>query len=914
MTDHRTSTASPDHAGPREPSAGTAPVGAASPAQAAPAAYAPWSGHLPGQGRRQPVSTYRLQLGADLDFDAARALLPYLVDLGVTDLYLSPILQAAPGSTHGYDVVDHTRVSEPMGGREGLERLAGAAHEAGLGVVVDIVPNHMAVPTPGWSNLPLWSVLRDGPKSPYAHWFDVSVDEPILMPILGARIGRVLADDELSLERIVVPTEPERGEQWVLRYFDHVFPVAEGTESLPMAVLVEQQFYRLAYWKVGNEETNYRRFFDVGTLAAIRVEDPAVFEGSHALITELIEAGTIDALRVDHPDGLADPGGYLARLSEATGQAWIAAEKILAPDESLPASWPVAGTTGYDAAWRIDQLQVDPAGSAPLGMLMHELAGEGPIDYLRVVETAKREVIGGSLAAEVYRLAGILDRLTSLDVRLRDHTLRDLHACLVELLVAADRYRAYIVPGHPADPEQAAVLRASAERARERLEEDQAETLDLVVALLLGEPVGSEGMSDSPLRSEAIVRFQQVCGAVTAKGVEDTAFYRWMHLTSLTEVGGNPSGFALDPDEAHAWAERVQATWPATMVTSTTHDTKRGEDVRARLDVLASYADEWTDLVHRLRVLTAEARPMDLDGRSEILLWQALWGTWAPGSADPMTPERLTAYLIKASREQKTWTSWTGPDGPREEALTAYAAHLLTDAAVAEQIEAFAALTARETHAIILANKALALTWLGVADVYQGSETTRTSLVDPDNRRPVDYHGEAGLEPMLAHLGSGAPARGIDEEKLALTAALLRLRRSRPETFVGSRSGYRAIPVTTSHAFAFARTLDGEEDVIVVVRRLGRRLATLGGWREHSIVLPEGSWRSVTTGAETDGGTLPLADLMGDAPVVVLARQASPAAAQNEADEPGGPGDAEATGADGPAPGAPAHEGQGARS
>ena len=838
----------------------------------APEGYAPWSGHVPAQGRRTPVTTYRLQMGSTLTFDDARRLVPYLRDLGVTDVYLSPVLAAAPGSTHGYDVVDHTRISEAMGGRAGLERLAADVHKAGMGLVLDIVPNHMAVPTPAWHNLPLWSVLRDGPDSPYASWFDVPIEAPILMPVLGARIGKVLADEQLVLERMIVPTEPERGEQWVLRYFDHVFPVAEGTQSLPMHVLVGRQHYRLAYWKVGDAETNYRRFFDVGTLAAIRVEELEVFAGSHELVLDLLRTGTVDALRVDHPDGLADPTGYLNQLWEATDGAWIVAEKILAPDEPLPVGWHVAGTTGYGASWRIDQLQVDQGGATRLGGLMHELTGQGPIDYERVVEQAKREIINGSLAAEVNRLARLLDELTVQDVRLRDHTLHDLRACVVELLIAARRYRAYVRPGQAADPDQAAVLHADAERARFRLEADQSETLDMVVALLLGEPVGSEGLTASPLRTEAVIRFQQVCGAVTAKGVEDTAFYRWTHLTSLTEVGGDPSGFALGADEAHAWADRVQDLWPCTMVTSTTHDTKRGEDVRARLDVLASYAEEWTDMVRRLRASTEDARPTDLDGRTENLLWQTLWGTWAPDSDDPMTAERLTAYLIKASREQKGWTTWSAPDIDREQGLTDYATHLLTDPDTANELNAFAALTAKDVSSIILANKAMTLTWLGVADIYQGSELTRTSLVDPDNRRAVDYDGEGGLRAMLSQDSAGSSPRTLDQEKLRLTHRLAQLRAERPDTFVGPRSGYRTVPVTTSHAFAYARLLDEEPDVVVIVRRLGRRLRRLGGWREESVVLPDGQWTEVLTEQSIDGGAQRLADVVGDLPVVVLAR------------------------------------------
>ncbi|QHO90978.1 malto-oligosyltrehalose synthase [Actinomyces sp. 432] len=830
--------------------------------------------HLPAPERRTPVTTYRLQLGESLTFADARALLPYLRQLGVTDLYLSPVLAASPGSTHGYDVVDHTHISAVMGGREGLEELAREAHAAGMGIVIDIVPNHMSVPTPAWHNPPLWSVLRDGTDSPYAAWFDAPAGDKLLMPVLGQRIGQVLADGELTVERLAVPTEPERGEQWVLRYYDQVFPLAPGTHDLPLPELLGRQHYRLAYWRVGDEELNYRRFFDIVTLAAVRVEDPEVFAGSHALILDLLQNGTIDALRVDHPDGLADPEGYLERLSRATAGAWIAAEKILAPDEFLPQSWRTAGTTGYDAAWRIDQMQVDPAGVRTLGALMRELTGNVPLDYARVSGDAKREIIAGSLASEVNRLVDLLHAFTSRDLYLSDHTFRDLRACVVELLVAADRYRAYVLPGRQADPEQAAVLRETAERARATLDTDQYPTLDLVVAILLGEQVGAGEPSDTPERAEIITRFQQVCGAVTAKGVEDTTFYRWTHLTSLTEVGGDPAGFALPADEAHAWAQRVQHDWPATMVTSTTHDTKRSEDVRARIDVLASYSSEWVELVHRLRDLTAGIRPADMDGVTENLLWQTLWGTWAPGSADPMTGERLGAYLIKAAREQKSWTTWTAPDTVREDQLAHYAAALLARADVAEELNEFAALTARAVRDTILANKAMTLTWLGVADVYQGSEVTRTSLVDPDNRRPVAYAGAAGLQTALERV-SQAPtdaAMSLDDAKLRLTSQLCRLRADRPDTFVGSRSGYRALPTTTACAFAYARLLDEEADVVVVVRRLGRRLERLGGWGNHTIVLPQGKWTDVLTGAEVTGGTRLLGEVVGDEPVAVLAR------------------------------------------
>nr|NLD40307.1 malto-oligosyltrehalose synthase [Actinomycetales bacterium] len=332
--------------------------------------------HLPREGHRTPVTTYRLQLQPDFGFDAARAALDYLVGLGATDLYLSPILQATPGSTHGYDVVDHSQISTELGGREGFERLAEAAHDRGLGVIVDVVPNHMAVPTPLYHNRALWSVLRHGTESPYANWFDgTESPDGILMPVLGSRIGTVLANEELVLDHMVVPGFEDEGEVPVLRYFDHVFPVKSGTESLPLAELGDSQPYRLAYWKVADEELNYRRFFDVDTLVAVRVDDREVFDATHAVLFELVHSGHIDGFRIDHPDGLADPRGYLRWLSEATDGAWIVAEKILEGAEQLPADWPIAGTTGYDSAWRIGAMHVDPSGSMELSEVQHLVTG-----------------------------------------------------------------------------------------------------------------------------------------------------------------------------------------------------------------------------------------------------------------------------------------------------------------------------------------------------------------------------------------------------------------------------------------------------------------------------------------------------------------------------------------------------------
>ncbi|MFI9487803.1 malto-oligosyltrehalose synthase [Promicromonospora sp. NPDC052451] len=825
--------------------------------------------HLPGPGRRTPVSTYRLQLGPDLTFADAEKALPYLDALGITDLYLSPVLQAAPGSTHGYDVVDHTRISDVMGGRDGLERLAAAAHARGVGVVVDVVPNHMAVPTPAWHNRALWSALKHGHESPYATWFDLDIapGEGLLMPVLGARIGTVLAAGELVLDRVVVPGED--GEQPVLRYYDHLFPVRPETEDLPLAELVGRQHYRLAYWRVADEELNYRRFFDVGTLAGIRVEDDDVFDTTHALLLELFHAGVIDGFRIDHPDGLADPRGYLRRLNEATGGAWVVAEKILEEDEALPDDWPVAGTTGYDTAWRLHGLQVDADGAAPLAALMQELTGE-QTSLDDVIEQAKRQIVETSLYAETHLLTTMLADICREDVRLRDHTFRSLQDCVVELVVAFGRYRAYVVPGEEAPAEAERVVREAADVARSRLDPDRHDTLDLVVDLVLGREAGSAGRRDEERRAELVVRFPQVCGAVMAKGVEDTAYYRWTHLVSLCEVGGAPSRFGAGPDELHAHARHLAESWPATMTAGSTHDTKRGEDVRSRIGAVSSHAEAWVALVRRLREATADVRPADLDGRTENLLWQTLAGTWTPEG--PIEAERLAAYLVKASREQKAWTTWTAPDVAREDALVEYATGLLTHPEVVAGFDGWVAEVTPTVRRSVLATKLLQLTVPGVADVYQGTEVTGTSLVDPDNRRPVDLEG---LAAVLGSLDAGRTPSGLAEEKLVVTAAALRLRRAYPETFVGEDAGYEPLPVTTGRAVGFVRSDAAGPRVVVVATRLG----DAPGLLDASVVLPQPApgevWRSVLTGVSADAGAVRLGDLLGAWPVALLVAEAA---------------------------------------
>jgi (1->4)-alpha-D-glucan 1-alpha-D-glucosylmutase len=806
-----------------------------------------------------PTSTYRLQIAPGFGFDDAAAVVDYLHDLGVSHVYVSPVLQPVPGSAHGYDVVDHSRLNSEAGGEPAFRQLVSELHDVGMGVVVDVVPNHMAVPTPAWLNAQLWSVLRDGPGSPYAGWFDVDWSVPshaLLMPVLGSRIGQVLAASELRLD-----TGGPDGDETVLRYVDHELPVRAGTESLPLAELVDRQWYRLAHWRVADEELNYRRFFDVDTLAAVRVEDPDVFDATHRLLLDLVADGSLDGLRIDHPDGLADPRAYLARLAERTDGSWVVVEKVLEGSETLPDDWRCAGTTGYDSLLRVGGLFVDPSGAAPLAALLTELTGDPP-ELGPVVEQAKREVVAGGLYAEVHRLVDLLRSICDDDVRLRDHTPRALHEAVRELLVAMDRYRAYVVPGEAAPAASVHAIQAAAEVACEHLPDFRHDTVNLVRDLSLGREIGTAGRADDPARAELVVRFQQTCGPVMAKGVEDTAFYRWFRLASLDEVGGDPARFGVAGEEVHAFAERLQREWPTTMTTLSTHDTKRSEDVRARLAVLSELPGAWADAVRGWWMAAAPHRDPLVDPRTEYLVWQTLVGTW------PIDADRLHRYLEKAVREAKLLTSWTSPDGDYEAAVHRFVDGVVHDAGITTSVQELVQQTAEPARAGLLGQKLVQLLMPGVPDVYQGTELVNLSLVDPDNRRPVDF---ADRRARLARLDAGASPRDLDDEKLLVTSRALRLRRDHPEWFVGEQAQYHAVATSTGNAFALGRG-DDEPRVVGVATRLAVSLDRYGGWQDHTVTLPDGVWCDVLTGRSLDGGAVRLADLLSPLPVALLVR------------------------------------------
>jgi (1->4)-alpha-D-glucan 1-alpha-D-glucosylmutase len=717
----------------------------------------------------EPLSTYRLQLTPQSGFAQAAGLADYLADLGVSHVYLSPVLEAVPGSVHGYDVTDHSRIRAEFGGERGFRAMAREFRERGLGLVVDIVPNHMAVHQ---HNRQLWDVLAHGQDSGYAHWFDIdwaAGDGRFLLPIL---------DDTTSDDDFTRSAD-------TLWYRDIPLPL-------------DGRHYRLAHWRTAAAELNWRRFFDVTTLIGIRQEDPAVFRASHELLFRLIDDGLIDGLRVDHPDGLADPRGYFGRLADAAGDRWVVAEKILERGEQLPAGWRCAGTTGYDALAVVDGLFVDPAGRAALTALVKEPT------FAQVARQAKHEVSEHLFPAEVARLTRLYPGAAPADV----------HAVLIEIMAAFPVYRAYVHPGEPAAPESVAAVTAAAEIARQSLPHRLHHLAGQLAAAILG---------DGP--PELITRFQQTTGPVLAKGVEDTASYRWPRLLSLNEVGSDPDRFGVTVPEFHAAAGHLAEHWPHTMTTLSTHDTKRQEDVRARLAVLAECPPDWSP-------------SGTIDAATEYLVWQTLVGAW------PIGDERLGAYLTKALREAKTHTSWTEPAPGYEQAVLDFARAVPED-----EIAGFVAAIAPYARVNSLGAKLVQLTMPGVPDVYQGCELGGFSLVDPDNRRPVDH----------------VPHTDLDREKLLVTTRALHCRRDHPDWF---RAGYTPLTAegpAKAHVIAFTRG-----QAVTVATRLPKRLQDTGGWAATELPLPGARWHDLLTGSTHTGDRLPLAGLTRTLPVALL--------------------------------------------
>jgi (1->4)-alpha-D-glucan 1-alpha-D-glucosylmutase len=965
---------------------------------------------------RIPGCSYRLQLTKDFNFRDATAVVDYLDALGATDIYASPFLVARPGSAHGYDVIDHSRLNPEIGTDGDLEALAAALKQRGMGLIMDVVPNHMCIAS---SDNHWWNdVLENGRSSPFAAFFDIDwhppkseLHEKVLLPVLGEQYGRVLESQELSVmydagafyarywssrypigPRTILPllepivtdlrrshpsdhpdvleiesivtatkhlptrwdTEPEqvrermREKEIVKRRIDALvsgsaavrdalersLAAINGDKRNPrtfdrLEALLSDQAYRLSFWGVAAEEINYRRFFDINDLAAIRVELANVLDAVHEKAFQLLRDGLVTGLRIDHVDGLLDPSRYLERLQRACGaaadgtasgppptgdgrlQTYVVVEKILSGDEVLPPEWPVHGTTGYDFLNVINGLFVDAGGARAIEKLYQRLReGRGEFDDL--FYQARRLILRTAMSAELYVLARRLDRISEQHRWSRDFTQNSLHLALAEVIACFPVYRTYTqaTSTEVSAGDRVHILRAIRD-AKRRNRSTSESVFDFIADLLLLRDPDGLSDADRAERREFVLRLQQLTGPVMAKGLEDTAFYRYYPLASLNEVGGRPSGGGIDPGRVHAWNTRRVAAWPHSLSASATHDTKRGEDVRARLNVLSEIPREWQRVVRhwqrlnrRLKSVVDEVRIPS--NNEEYFIYQTLVGVWPMDAIDADLTNaarealraRVHQYMTKALREAKVHTSWINVNSPYEEGVAQFIDLLLQPS----NPDSFVAELRRFVGAILipgicnsLAQAVLKFTAPGVPDIYQGTELWDLSLVDPDNRRPVDFAARRALLADLAGRGAGEiralcadllrhPADG--RVKLLVTTRALHHRRRRRALY--DRGAY--VPMTVAgararNAIAFARTLDGDAALTIVGRLFASVVA--GGappvgdsWADTQVSLPpglhDGPYRDALTGSivELDRGptgpSVRLSRAFANLPVAIL--------------------------------------------
>ncbi len=856
---------------------------------------------------RRLGSTYRLQLNG-LGFARAAQLVPYLDALGVETLYVSPVTMAAPGSTHGYDVVDPTRLDPALGSADDLDALLAALAGRAMSLLIDAVPNHMAAvaANPWW-----WDVLERGSGSAFAPYFDIDWTKHegrVLLPVLSRPLAAVIADAELAVGL-------EDGAA-VLSYFEHRFPISPGTPAGlvrelatersaaadyadKMAELLGHQHYRLASWRLGRHEGNYRRFFDVDGLVGVRVEEPTVYEATHPLLLRLAADERVAGLRVDHVDGLADPAGYLAQLrddldrGQGTGPVLVV-EKVLARDERLPSSWTVDGTTGYEFADLAGSLLVDVVGADAIGRLAAGWGGDdGPFDELATA--SKRFVQETLFPGQLARLTDLVASCVSRAPGGHDLARPDLVGALAELAAQLGVYRTY-VDASGASREDRRRLRRAAAGARAHLDDEGRRVLDLVLPLLAGDEhdrsAGQAGRAVlDPVRLELVQRWQQHTGAVTAKGVEDTALYRWRGLAALTEVGTDPGRPPVTVDQFHQAMARRGRNGRGSLSATSTHDTKRSEDVRSRLAALSELPVTWDEHVTRWhrwhRSLAATPDPRD-----ELFAYQTIVGAW------PLDPDdrrgfsrRVQDYMVKALREEKFRTSWLRPDEDYERVVRSFVGTVL-----APSNRRFRADLGRLLEAVGPAGaaNALAMTVLkctvpGVPDLYQGTEVWSHSLVDPDNRRPVDFDRRARwlLEVDRATDGEALATRLLaswpdGRLKLMVTQRLLRLRRDRPRLF--DDGSYLPLDIRgplSGHLVAYARHHRSDWAMVVVPRLPvgvagpGRMPVGADLWADASVMLPDGSpghLVDVLTGSAVSvGRRVAVGDLFAVLPFSVLA-------------------------------------------
>lgn len=883
--------------------------------------------------QRTPLSTYRLQLHADFTFDQASAAADYIRRLGISHVYSSPYLQAGKGSMHGYDVVDHHSINGELGGETAHARFSQTLGRLGLGQVLDIVPNHMSVDR---QNRMWWDVLENGPSSRFATFFDIDwnsaeekLREKVLMPVLGDQYGRVLSRGEIKIVR--------EGADFLVQYGEQAFPVAprslstilsraaeitpsdtlhflavsfarlpapssheravqlarhrdkqvlqslltrlcseeEGVcRSIDQAVaelngnidalddMLTAQNFRLAFWRTSDQELGYRRFFDVNSLIGLRMELEYVFEETHELILYWLDQGVLDGVRIDHPDGLRDPRQYLQRLRERAPHAWIVAEKILEPGEWLRQDWPVQGTSGYDYMNQCNALLVSPEGMQQLTAIYEDFTGDAAT-FHEISFDKKTKIAKETLASDVNRLATIFVAICESNRDSRDYTRAEIRRAIRNVAACFGVYRTYVMPEPVSiltdeDREQ---IESAIQEARERKADIDDGLFQFMQDVLTLKITGEK-------ESEFVARFQQFTSPIMAKGVEDTAFYCYNRLVSLNEVGGNPGLNGISVQAFHDYNAHMQATFPSTMLTLSTHDTKRADDVRARLAVLSEMPVRWAAKLKRWSRMNARYRTAQYpDANTEYFLYQTLLGAW------PISLDRLQAYMQKAMREAKRETSWLSNNSAYEDALNHFMEAILQDTAFCAEVQSFVDRINRDGRLNSLAQTLLKCTSPGVPDLYQGGELWDHSLVDPDNRRPVDYQARRDMlaelqqrstdeaaQYALMNFESGAP-------KLWVLTQALRLRLERPTSFDadGSYTPLAAEGPKADNVVAYQRA----DDVIAIVPRLPHRLAE--NWSGTTLKLPPGRWTDRMTGQTFEGGTaFRLAALLDHFPVALL--------------------------------------------
>ena len=880
---------------------------------------------------RIPVATYRLQLHKDFGFTAAAEIADYLHQLGISHVYSSPYLQAAPGSTHGYDVVDHHSVNEELGGQKAHDGFSKRLGECDLGQVLDIVPNHMAIS--GRRNRYWWDVLENGPSSRYAPFFDIDWEpheeklrNKLLVPILGDHYGRVLTRSELKVLRA--------GGEFTVRYFEQELPVAP--KSLPLVLapaaheagsdllafladsldhlpgptmtdeknlserhrnkeaihmllerllaevpfigdavdkvlremnespekmdhFLERQNYRLAFWQTAQQDLGYRRFFDVNTLVGLRVEDPRVFADTHALILRWLSEGVLDGIRIDHPDGLRDPRQYFERLRKGAPDVWIVGEKIIEPGERFRKEWPINGTTGYEYLNEASGLFVDGDSEEEMTRFYAEFTGQ-PTDYETVCREKKQLVLRDLLGSDVNRLTTLFLEVCESNRDRRDYTRRDAVHAIRALAACFPVYRTYVVPQrNELIDDDARYINEAVECSKQNEPAVDPDLFDFIRDILLLRVRGKK-------ESEFLMRFQQFSGPVMAKGVEDTVFYSYNRLVSLNEVGGDPGKFGRTPAQFHEFCADMQANRPYTMLASSTHDTKRSEDVRARINLLSEIPEKWKNAVLHWSATNEELKTDSLpDRNTEYLIYQTLVGAW------PIDKERMLAYVEKAIREAKQQTSWLSPNEHFENATKEFIGKLYASSDFQKSLAEFIKPLIEPGYVNSLSQLLLKMTSPGIPDLYQGSELWDFSLVDPDNRRPVDYAKRRELLRELPTLNSEQVLKRSEEglPKLWVVYHSLRVRRERSSAFgeAGEYLQLRANGPAAAHILAYKRS----EDVLVAVPRLSLKLGNR--WGETNLQIPAGRWREQFSGKIFDGGGTKVSELFEAFPVALLIKQ-----------------------------------------